>query len=184
MKIQELSAYQLNFEQKNLFDENYGNQHRNKEELKNSIIDLKKDSTNNFLKIGRNLLESIEGEVLTKSFDDFVNNEEIQIKKSQAIKYIETYNYCNYKFKNAQPTDESIKLGIEKLYLVTKLEARENRERLEKFISDKKLTVKQLAKLVEVLNGNNEILKLVTEFNNQANAQDETKTETENVAPC
>ena len=75
-------------------------------------------------------------------------------------------------------------MGIEKLYLVTKLEARENRERLEKFISDKKLTVKQLAKLVEVLNGNNEILKLVTEFNNQANAQDETKTETENVAPC
>ncbi len=160
-----LTAYKLDPDKDNLFDDLYGKERFNCEQINHEILKIQNDELVNFIKIGRMLLQGLRGDYIeSKGSMEFLRYYGCGIKRTQAIKYIEAYNYCNRKFQNNQPTDKSLDLGIEKLYLITRLEEINNQERLEQFVSDKKLTVKQLSKLVEILNGNSEAFNHVKLF--------------------
>ncbi len=164
-----LSAYEIDLSEENLFDDCYGREKRTSDKVIKEIKDLKNDNQRNFLKIGRNLLELIDNEMSAKIFNMWLKNEKIKIKRTQAIKYIETYNYCNKKYKKGVTNEHYIELGIEKLYLITKLKNSDIQEKLEKFALEKNLSVKKLYNIIEILNGNNEELQLIKEFNEKYN---------------
>lgn len=158
-----LIAYEINYNVKNLFDDEYTGK-RNPGDVMNEIARLKQENDTNFIKLGRNLLELLDGHLVGEVFYSYLRHEQVKLKRTQALKYIEVYNYCNRKFRQNQLTEATLKLGIEKLYLLSRLENMEQAEQLEQFILDKNLSVKKLAKVVEILNNKNEELNLVNEF--------------------
>lgn len=159
----ELLAHGINFEEKNLFDNIYP-QKRNSGLIIEEVNRLKIDTEKNFLKIGRNLLEILNDHTTKEHIIWALEQNKTDLKFTQAFKYMEAYNYCNRKFQLNLSTEESMKLGIEKLYLLTRLEDETKQEKLERFVLDKNLTVKQLQKLVEILNNKNNEIKLAQEF--------------------
>jgi hypothetical protein len=158
-------AYKIDYDKNNLFDDIYKNSCRGWW-AKDEIVVLQKDTQKNFLKIGRMLLQIMDNYSLTYKIPYLAKHfySELKLKRTQMIKYIEAYNYCNFKYQQGTLTEDTINLGVEKLYLITRLETEENRENLEKFISDEELTVDQLSKLVEVLNGKSKAFEQAKRF--------------------
>lgn len=165
-KYIKLSQYSLNREEKNLYDDEYGQIPRFDSDIYKEINNLKNQNSKNGYKLGRNLIELVNGIMSTNNFNNIIKNQSVQLGKTQAIKYIESYIYVNKKFQKNQSTENVLKLGIEKLYIITKLEDTKKQEKLEQFILDKNISVKKLSRLVEILNGKSEVLKMAQEFNN------------------
>jgi hypothetical protein len=164
---EKLMAYQIDSDKNNLFDDFYKeDKFACIEGICQEMLRLNDKTMENNLKCGRLCLNF----KLDQSLSGLepILNEIKFVKRTQLIKYIEAYNYCNYKFQNNQPTDNCYKLGIEKVYLITRLESQEKREKLEQFVIDEKLTVKQLTELVAILNSNNDMFKLADKFNSSS----------------
>ena len=132
-------------------------------------IELQKLSIDkNFLKIAKVIITykekyAFDGRKWTEMYKHLLD--EVQIKRTQADKYIAVYNYCYEKYQKKQSTENMLKLGIEKLYLVSMLEDKTMQEKLEEFITVKKLSVKELTGIIKLQNNKSKIFKLSEEFN-------------------
>lgn len=162
--IIELSTYGLNYEKDNLFDDEYGNFHRSDGIIYEEMKILKNRNLQDCLKLGRNLLELVSDCPSSRNFNIILNHSSVQLGRTQAIKYIECFNYLNEKFQKNQPTEELEELGIEKLYLLSTVKDCLKRVKLETYITDEKLTVKQVSQLITILNNKSEIFKIATKF--------------------
>ncbi len=134
----------------------------------NEIARLKLSNDKNVLKIAKVIITYREKYKLDNWEDMYkhlLNSENVKIKKTQADKYIAVYDYCYKKYQKTQTTENMLNLGIEKLYLISTLEDKEKQEKLENFISEKKKSVKELEKLVKLLNRNSDMYKILDEFN-------------------
>ena len=142
----------------------------------NEIEQLKLSNDKNILKIAKVIITYLEKYKFEDSKDSFyqhlLNLENVQIKRTQADKYIAVYKYCEKKHKDNESTEKRLKLGIEKLHLVTLLEDEAKQEKLEEFITDKNLTVKKLGELVKLQNKTSPILKLSEEFSSMFKNKD------------
>lgn len=163
-KYIELSAYELCYNEKNLFDDEYGNFQRQSGLIYEEISNLKNKNFINSLKIGRNILELFNGDITYNNLDRIIKHPLVQIGRTQAIKYIEAYNYLNEKFQKNQSTENLEELGIEKVFLLTTVKDFWKREKLEQFIIDNNMTVKQVTQLIKILNNKSEIFQLATLF--------------------
>lgn len=140
------------------------------------IEQLKLSNEKNFLKIAKVIISYLDKHKFGDDKDNFYQHlldlENVQIKRTQADKYIAVYKYCEEKYKKNTLTENTIKLGIEKLYYVTTLEDKTKQEKLENFITAKKLTTKKLAELVKIQNKTSPVLELSEEFNSLCKGQD------------
>ena len=166
-----ITDYKLDKKQENLFDNEYKSDEYTCFDVVSEELQRLQDKTFfNQIKQGR-LLINLSHDDSGNGINLVLKNTYLPIKRTQAIKYIAAYSYMNYKFQNNQSTDNCYKLGIEKVFLITRLESEQNREKLEQFALDKELTVTKLSQLVEILNGTNELLSLSKEFNDSLYTQ-------------
>lgn len=163
-KYLELSAYGLNYDCKNLFDEEYGDNKRTESMIYEEINALQSNNIYESLKLGRNLLELLNNDIHCVNFDRTLKRLNIHIGRTQAIKYIECFNCFNERFQNEKSTEQLENLGIEKTYLLTTLKKRKLKDKLVAFIFSKNLTVKVLSQLIKILNDESEIFNLLQEF--------------------
>ncbi len=161
-KSLDLSAYNINFDKENLFDDEYGQ--RDKSIISEELRELNNKTFINCLKYGRNLLELLDNEATCTNLDRIIKTLDIPLGKTQAVKYIEAYNYFNECFQKKKSTENLENLGIEKLYLLTTVVSQLKREELEKFIIDNNLTVKELSQLIKIINGKDKIYELAVKF--------------------
>ena len=140
------------------------------------IEQLKLSNEKNFLKIAKVIITYLDKHNFGSDKDSFYQHlldlENVQIKRTQADKYIAVYKYCEEKYKKNTLTENTIKLGIENLYYVTTLADKTKQEKLEEFITDQKLTAKKLAELVKIQNKTSPILELSEKFNSMFKGQD------------
>jgi hypothetical protein len=146
-------------------------------EFEDFVKEFKKislEDSANFLKIGKVL------SLFQKNCDVDDNNpifkhllKTIQINRTQALKHMNVYKYCERRIDSIQLTDWVLDLGIEKLYLISRLRNQNLQEKLERFVSSNKLTVKQLRELVTMLNEENPIMQLYEEFQKDLNIESE-----------
>ena len=139
------------------------------DEFATEIENLKLSNDKNFLKIGKNLKHYLktccENDIKHPMFNKLLNMENVKLRTTQALKHLDVYDYCCYRFQHGQTTEKLLKLGIEKLYIITMLEDKTKQEMLEKFISDEKLSVDKTDKLVKLLNRKSDIFDLLDKFN-------------------
>ena len=133
------------------------------------IQNLSLGNNKNILKIAKVLITYTEKNYKIEPDSPLIGNilarEDVNIKKTQANKYIAVYKYCSSKHIDEKSTEKRLKLGIEKLYLITKLEDKEFQEKLEEFVSVEKLNVNELDKLIKIQNKTSKILDLSDKFN-------------------
>lgn len=157
--------FKLNPKKENLFDDCYKNdEFKCLENVCQEAQKIQDKTFDNKIRQGR-LFVNISQDCSGNSINLVLKNSNLPIKRTQAIKYMAVYTYINYKFQNNQSTDNCYKLGIEKVFSITRLESKEKREKLEQFALDNNLTSKQLSQLVEVLNNTSPILYFVQQFN-------------------
>lgn len=156
-KYLDLSAYKLNYDNKNLFDDEYWVE-RPETMIYEEIESLKNKDIRDNLKLGRNILELLHGDATCSNFDKKLRGLKLHIGKTQVIKYIECFNYFNEIFRREQSTDLLDSLGIEKTYLLTTLKKPQLREKLGNFAFSRNLTVKELAQIIKILNGDSKII--------------------------
>ncbi len=163
-KYLELSTYGLNYDSTNLFDDEYGDNKRPENMIYDEIKALQNKNINESLKLGRNILELLNGDISCSTFDRTLKYLNIHLGKTQAIKYIECFNCFNENFQNQKSTEELEKIGIEKTYLLTTLKKSELKYKLIDFIISENLTVKELTQLIKIINDDSPILKLYKRF--------------------
>lgn len=165
-KLLELSSYELKHEveKENLFDDEYGDNQRADILIYEEIEALKVRTFFDKVKLGRNILELLGDEPTHKKLKEVLAKTEISIKHTQAIKYIEVYNYMNKKFSKNQSTENLERMGIEKAYLLTTVKDCWKQEKLEKFIIDNVKSVDELQKLVKILNKKCKVFELAVSF--------------------
>ena len=163
-KYLDLSAYNIDFDKKNLFDDEYGQCLRDNVLISDELRNLNEKNLINCLKYGRNLLELLDDNPTYANLNRIINTLDIPIGKTQAIKYIEAFNYFNDYYQKKKSTENLEILGIEKLYLLTTVVSQLKREELEKFIIDNNLTVKELSQLIKIINGKDKIYEIAVKF--------------------
>jgi len=175
-KYLDLTTYELLYDEENLFNDEYGNNHRDDRLIYKDMEVLKKRTFHDKLKLGRNILELLGNEPTCKKLNEIISKTGVPIKTSQAIKYIEVYIFANDKFQKNQSTENLEELGIEKAYLLTTVKDWRKQKKLEKFIIDKDMSVNEFRQFVEILNNENKIFNLAVSFlsefeksNNEAN---------------
>ena len=164
-----LNKYELKYEgygQKNLFDDEYGDILRDERLMYDEISDIKIRTLYDCLKIGRNILDLLHNNATYAKLDEIIQRSGVHFGRTQAIKYIECYNYYNEKFQNQESTENLDEMGIEKVYLLSTIGDSYIRIKLEKFILDENLTVKQLTALVKIIKEQDETFKIATKFLN------------------
>ena len=166
-KLLNLSKYDLLYNGKNLFDNEYGDFQRPDGIIYEEINVLRSRTLSDCLKIGRNLLELLNGDITCKNLDTIIERAELHICRTQAIKYIECFNYYNAKFQLGKPTEILDEMGIEKVYLLSTVGDSYKCEKLEKFILDENLTVTQLTELVKIINNKSAAFNLAKRFFNE-----------------
>ena len=166
-KLLNLSKYDLLYNGKNLFDKEYGDFQRPDGIIYEEINVLRSRTLSDCLKIGRNLLELLNGDITCKNLDTIIERAELHICRTQAIKYIECFNYYNAKFQLGKPTEILDEMGIEKVYLLSTVGDLYKCEKLEKFILDENLTVTQLTELVKIINNKSAAFNLAKRFFNE-----------------
>lgn len=162
-KYLDLSAYKLNYDNKNLFDDEYWVE-RPEYMIYEEIESLKNKDIRDNLKLGRNILELIQGDATHSNLDKKLRGLKLSIGKTQVLKYIECFNYFNEIFRREQSTDLLDNLGIEKTYLLTTLKDTQLREKLGNFAFSRNLTVKVLAQIIKILNGDSKIINWFQAF--------------------
>lgn len=162
-KYLDLSAYKLNYDNKNLFDDEYWVE-RPESMIYEEIESLRNKDIRDNLKLGRNILELIQGDATHSNLDKKLRGLKLPIGKTQVIKYIECFNYFNEIFRREQSTDLLDNLGIEKTYLLTTLKKPQLREKLGNFAFSRNLTVKELAQIIKILNGDSKIVNWFNAF--------------------
>ncbi len=163
-KLLSLSNYELQYDDKNLFDDEYGDSQRSESLIYEEIDVLRNRTLSDCLKIGRNLLELLRGDITCAKLDTIIERSELHFGRTQAIKYIECFNYYNAKFQKQQSTEKLDAMGIEKVYLLTTVNDPYKCEKLEQFILDENLTVKQLTALIKIINKKSETFKIAMKF--------------------
>ena len=107
-KCLELSAYKLDYNKENLFDDEYCYE-RLEHMIYEEIESLKNKDIRDNLKLGRNILELIQGDATHSNLDKKLRGLKLQIGKTQVLKYIECFKrnvytmYCTnviYTFLN------------------------------------------------------------------------------------
>ena len=155
-------------EEKEIFTEYLAKNNLVKEsDFAEEIENLKLSNNRNFLKIAKVIITYKSKYTFNVNWKFMYQHllNEVKIKRTQADKYVAVYNYCYKKFERNQLTKNTLNLGIEKLNLVTMLEDETNQEKLEEFITIKKLNVKELGDLIKIQNNTSKALILSEEFN-------------------
>ena len=112
-----------------------------------TIALLKHNIGKNFFEIGK-ILRKYQEEGLKKDYKYFIAHPMVDIKMTQAKKMVAVYKYIAGEH-SGQLTGIHIRLGIEKLYLISTVKNNEYYDDLENFALDKKITVKKLKLIVE-----------------------------------
>ena len=160
----ELSSYELIYDSTNLFDDEYGDIQRQESLILDEIQALQNKNINDNLKLGRNMLELLNGDISCSNFDRILKTSNIHVGRTQAIKYIECFNCFNQIYRDKKSTEQLEEIGIEKTYLLTTLKKSTYKYKLIDFIISENLTVKELTQLIKVINDDSPILKLYKKF--------------------
>lgn len=123
----------------------------------NKIRFLKHDINANFLEIGK-ILKMHQERDKKRDYKFLLAHPMVDIKRTQAQKMIGAYKYIAEK-KIDQLTGIHVRLGIEKLYLISTVKNKEFCEKLENFALKKEITVKKLKLIVKNLNNNETTLE-------------------------
>ena len=132
------------------------------EECANKIADLKTGRFNDLLKIG-SILHVVKNSFSesSKSFEQLLKDKRVQLNKSQGYKYADVYKFCIDKKDIFQSAGNIQELGIEKIYMVTKLKDITQQNDTITHLLKENLSVTQLKYVLELLNRN-----LVSDVNN------------------
>ena len=115
------------------------------------IGELKQKTTVSLIKIGEILHKA--KRKLTKGYKKFLSLQEVNYHSTQAKKYINVYLYHKRKSEHGQSTDYIKKIGIEKIYHISRVRDEEKQVEVENWITqNKKISVNRLAYIVRLLN--------------------------------
>lgn len=128
----------------------------NFEECADKIADLKTGRFNDLLKIASILyaFQNSLSESDSKNFAELLKDKRVKLNKSQGYKYVEVYKFCIDKKEIFQSAGKIHELGIEKIYLISKLNNKNQQNDLINHLSEEKLSVTQLKYVIEILNQN------------------------------
>ena len=148
------------------------------------IAYLKNDINSNLLNAGKILIKYKETKS-PKDYKYFLLHPMVDLKRTQAQKLIDVYKYIVNK-RSGRLTGIQIRLGIEKLHCISRIENEEYYEILENFVADKQITVKILKLIIENIKQNvgitvEDAYQKTLEFvkNKEANKQSQVKTYTQ-----
>ena len=120
------------------------------------IGELKRQNTVSLIKIGEILHKA--KRKLTKGYKKFLSFQEVNYHPTQAKKYINVYLYHKRKSELGQSTDYIKKIGIEKIYHISRVRDEKKQVEVENWIiQNKHIAVNRLAYIVRLLNKSSEL---------------------------
>lgn len=120
------------------------------------IGELKRQNTVSLIKIGEILHKA--KSMFAKSYKKFLSFQEVNYHPTQAKKYINVYLYHKRKSELGQSTDYIKKIGIEKIYHISRVRDEKKQVEVENWIiQNKHIAVNRLAYIVRLLNKSSEL---------------------------
>ena len=124
------------------------------EETAHNIAELKGENIDNFIKIGNILYDFCHKYDTKSAYKSLLEHKDVNLKRTQANKYMDVYDYCTNKSKNCQSTGRYKILGVEKMAILNRLTDVNNIDECENLVIEKSATVKQLKIMVDWSNEN------------------------------
>lgn len=131
------------------------------EKLVANYLDFKKAANKNILAMANTILE-VKNSFSGKGFEQFLNDSRIRLSSFQANKFIKIANACKSASRLAKLFEKE---GVEKAYLLSKIEDEKTRNQLIDKIIDVPFTVKETKKLVDKVSTDSvDIVAAITEI--------------------
>lgn len=116
------------------------------------IAKLKGKNIDNIIEIGKILHDFCQENNAKSTYNALLKHKDVNLKRTQADKYVAVYDFCINKMKDCQSTDNYKNLGVEKIALLNQINDSRNIEEISQFVTEKEITVKPLKTMIEFLN--------------------------------
>ncbi len=126
------------------------------EEYVAKIAELKFENINSCLKLGEILFEAKKN-LSKKEFKRLLEDPKVNYKRTQAEKFIMFYCYVSKCQEKCQSTDTLIKLGIEKVCILSAVEDEEQQEQLQDYALSNAISVSEMKKVAAKMKENAEL---------------------------